>query len=88
MSHHLHDVRRPQAHTSASGADATNDARAPGALLTADGVAALLAVPTSWVYAEARAGRIPHVTLGRYRRFRPEAITAWIEAAERGPRGR
>lgn len=57
-----------------------------GALLTADDVAVLLSVPKSWVYAEARAGRIPHVTLGRYRRFRLEAIEAWVQAAERGPR--
>ena len=56
-----------------------------GALLTAEDVAALLQVPKSWVYAEARAGRIPHVTLGRYRRFRREAIEAWLAAAERGP---
>ena len=40
---------------------------------TASDVAALLQVPVSWVYAEARAGRIPHVTLGHYRRFRREA---------------
>jgi len=65
-----------------------NDARARGPLLTAQDVAALLAVPTSWIYAEARAGRIPHVTLGRYRRFRREAIEEWVAAAERGPRGR
>ncbi len=65
-----------------------NDARANGALLTAPELAALLSVPTSWVYAEARAGRIPHVTLGRYRRFRREAIEAWINATERGPKGR
>ena len=58
-----------------------------GPLLTAEQVAELLSVPTSWVYAEARAGRIPHVTLGRYRRFRPEAIAEWLAAAERGPRG-
>ena len=56
------------------------------ALLTADKVAELLAVPASWVYAEARAGRIPHVTLGRYRRFRREAIERWIADRERGPR--
>ena len=56
------------------------------ALLTADKVAELLAVPASWVYAEARAGRIPHVTLGRYRRFRREAIEGWIADRERGPR--
>lgn len=58
-----------------------------GPLLTAEQVAERLSVPTSWVYAEARAGRIPHVTLGRYRRFRPEAIDEWLAAAERGPRG-
>jgi excisionase family DNA binding protein len=56
-----------------------------GALLTAQEVAQLLQVPVSWVYAEARAGRIPHVTLGRYRRFRREAIEDWIAAVERGP---
>lgn len=56
-------------------------------LLTADDVAALLQVPKTWVYAEARAGRIPHVTLGRYRRFRCEAIVAWLEERERGPVG-
>ncbi len=73
---------------SSVGQSCRDDARDHGALLTAEGVAALLSVPTSWVYAEARAGRIPHITLGKYRRFRREAIIEWIEAAERGPRGR
>lgn len=54
-------------------------------LLDAAGVAALLRVPTSWVYAEARAGRLPHVRIGRYRRFRRGALEAWIAARERGP---
>lgn len=54
-------------------------------LLTADEAAALLSVPTSWIYAEARAGRLPHVRLGRYRRFRREALEAWIVERERGP---
>lgn len=69
-------------------ASALAQGRTGDRLLTADDVAALLQVPTSWVYAEARAGRIPHVTLGRYRRFRRAAIDQWIAAAERGPRGR
>lgn len=56
-----------------------------GALLDANGVAELLRVPASWVYAEARAGRIPHVRVGRYRRFRRSALEAWVEAHERGP---
>ena len=51
-------------------------------LLTADEVAGLLGVPTSWVYEQSRAGRIPTVTLGRYRRYRREAIEAWIEEIE------
>jgi excisionase family DNA binding protein len=55
------------------------------ALLNAIGVAELLGVPTSWVYAETRAGRLPHVRVGRYRRFRRSAVEQWIEAHERGP---
>jgi excisionase family DNA binding protein len=57
-------------------------------LLTADQVADLLGVPTSWVYEQSRKGRIPTVTLGRYRRYRPEALEAWIEELEAGPAGR
>jgi excisionase family DNA binding protein len=51
-------------------------------LLTADQVAALLGVPTSWVYEQSRKGRIPTVTLGRYRRYRAQAIEAWVEELE------
>lgn len=54
-----------------------------GPLLTAADVAQLLGVPESWVYEQSRAGRIPTVTLGRYRRYRREAIEAWVEAIER-----
>ena len=55
-------------------------------LLTADDVAELLRVPKSWVYAETRAGRMPHVALGpRYRRYRRDVIEAWIAERERGP---
>jgi len=39
-------------------------------------------VPCSWVYQQSRAGRIPTVTLGRYRRYRREAIEAWLEELE------
>lgn len=54
-------------------------------LLKADQVAARLAVPKSWVYAETRAGRMPHVKLGRYYRYRQDAIDAWVLDLERGP---
>lgn len=53
-------------------------------LLTAAEVAELLGVPTSWVYEQSRAGRIPTVTLGRYRRYRREAIEAWLAHIEAG----
>jgi excisionase family DNA binding protein len=58
-----------------------------GSLLTADQVADLLGVPKTWVYEQSRCGRIPTVTLGRYRRYRREAIEAWVEQIE-APGGR
>jgi excisionase family DNA binding protein len=51
-------------------------------LLTAQEVAERLGVSKDWVWAQARAGAIPHVRLGRYRRFRAEAIEAWIVELE------
>jgi excisionase family DNA binding protein len=53
-------------------------------LMNAREVAELLGVPTSWVYEQSRLGRIPTVTLGRYRRYRREAIEAWIVKSEKG----
>jgi excisionase family DNA binding protein len=55
-------------------------------LLTAENVAALLQVKPSWVYAEARSGRLPCVPVGRYKRFRWAAVEAWIGELERGRR--
>lgn len=57
-------------------------------LLTAAEVADLLSVPERWVRDASREGRIPTVKLGRYRRFRREAVLAWIEAREVEGRGR
>ncbi len=54
----------------------------PRPLLTAEEVAAMLGMGTDWVYAETRAGRIPHVRLGRYRRYRAETIEQWIADLE------
>jgi excisionase family DNA binding protein len=53
-----------------------------GSLMTAAEVAELLGVPVSWVYEQSRQGHIPTVTLGRYRRYRREAIEAWLEELE------
>ena len=69
-----------------SGTDPPN--RGAGVLLTADEVAAVLRVSKAWVYAQTRAGRIPHVRLGRYVRYRLQAIESWVEDVERVSTGR
>jgi excisionase family DNA binding protein len=53
-------------------------------LMTAREVAQRLGVTTAWVWAQTRAGQIPHVQLGRYRRFREEAIEEWLLRLEEG----
>lgn len=53
-------------------------------LLDAEAVAMMVGMSKDWIYAEARADRIPHIKLGRYTRFRREAIEDWIREAERG----
>jgi excisionase family DNA binding protein len=53
-------------------------------LLTAAEVAELLAVPTSWVREHTRNGHLPHVVLGRYRRYRLDSVLAYIEEQEHG----
>jgi excisionase family DNA binding protein len=56
------------------------------ALIDARGAAELLGVPSTWILAEARCNRVPHVRLGRYVRFRREALLRWVLELERGPR--
>ena len=56
----------------------------PSSLLYAEDVAELLGVSKPWVYAEVRAGRVPHVRLGRYVRFRRESIEQWLRDLETG----
>jgi excisionase family DNA binding protein len=51
-------------------------------LLTASDVAELLSVPESWVREHTRGGRIPHVQLGRYVRYRQEAVVRWVSDQE------
>jgi excisionase family DNA binding protein len=52
--------------------------------MTAAEVASMLGVPQSWVYERSRQGLIPTVELGRYRRFREDAIARMVEELERG----
>jgi excisionase family DNA binding protein len=54
-------------------------------LLTAAEVAELLALPLSWVREATRAGRLPHLALGRYRRYEREAIENWLAEQRAGP---
>jgi len=56
-----------------------------GPLLDAQAASELLNVPKTWVLAEARADRIPHVRLGRYVRFEAKALEAWWAQRRRGP---
>jgi excisionase family DNA binding protein len=53
-----------------------------GRLLTADQVAELLAVPVSWVRESTRSGAMPHVELGRYRRYVLADVEAWLETCK------
>lgn len=64
------------------------DSPAPMPLIDAKAAGELLSVPKSWVLAEARADRIPHLRLGRYVRFSEDALLEWCQARQRGPRRR
>ena len=55
----------------------------PDRLLMAAEVANMLSVPVSWVREHTRLGEIPHIRLGRYVRYRYEAVRAWLETQER-----
>jgi excisionase family DNA binding protein len=52
-------------------------------LVTADEVAEFLAVPVSWVRESTRSDAIPHVRLGRYRRYRLADVEAWLKECKR-----
>ena len=53
--------------------------------MTASEVAELLALPESWVREATRAGQLPHLKLGRYRRYSRHIIAAWLEQQQAGP---
>jgi len=55
------------------------------ALIDAKAAGELLGVPHTWVLEEARHDRIPHIRLGRYVRFEPEALLDWARNRRRGP---
>ncbi|MDZ4180414.1 MAG: helix-turn-helix domain-containing protein [Coriobacteriia bacterium] len=49
-------------------------------LLDVRELAAILAVPESWVYQRTADGSIPHVRVGRYVRFDLARVMRWLEA--------
>jgi excisionase family DNA binding protein len=53
-------------------------------LQSAREIAELLAVPESWVRDQTRANAIPHVRLGRYRRYELDEVLAWVETLKNG----
>lgn len=53
-------------------------------LILAPEVAKRAGMTLPWVYARTRSGEIPCVRFGRYVRYRPEAVAAWIAEHERG----
>ena len=63
------------------------DGRRPkmNTLIDAKAASALLGVPATWIRAEARADRVPHVRLGRYVRFDAAELEVWWRARARGP---
>jgi excisionase family DNA binding protein len=54
----------------------------PFELMTAGEVATLLQVTKAWVYTQTRARKIPHVSLGRYVRYRRSAVLRWLDEIE------
>lgn len=61
------------------------DDTGPAPLLDAREAGRLLNVPSTWVLAEARADRIPHIRLGRYVRFDAAELCEWWHTRARGP---
>jgi excisionase family DNA binding protein len=49
-------------------------------------VAVRFGLPVSWVYSAAERGELPSYKIGKYVRFHPGEITAWLEARRQGKR--
>ena len=48
-------------------------------LLDAQEVAVILGMDLNYVYAQARANKIPSIKLGKYRKFSPSHLAKWLE---------
>jgi len=56
------------------------DERGDDSLMTVAQAAALLSVPTSWIYAHAESGELPSFRVGKYRRFDRAELITWLRA--------
>ncbi len=79
---HIDRVNQAQQHLTEPSLEPPEQLSAADTLLTAEEVAALLQVTCAWVYAQTRRHRIPHLRLGRYVRYRREALDAWMRQVE------
>jgi excisionase family DNA binding protein len=70
------------ARTASDGREAANGSCQATVLLTAEQLAARWQVRPQHVYTLARDGNLPHLRIGRYVRFRLEAIEAWEQDNE------
>jgi excisionase family DNA binding protein len=52
----------------------------PDALIDAGAVASLLGLPERWIRDNTRSGKIPHYSLGRYKRYRRSDVLTWLES--------
>ena len=68
------DLSKPMVHAAVPRTKLESASR----LLEAEDVADYLGMRTDWVYREVRAGRLPHIRLGRAVRFRRQSIEAWL----------
>ena len=53
-------------------------------LQTVDWLARKLNVKRSWVYSAVASGKLPHVRIGKYLRFRPDQVSAFLQSHSRG----
>ncbi len=52
-------------------------------LLDADRVAEILGVEVAYVHAQARAGKLPSIKVGKYRKFSPAQLKKWLDRQAR-----
>ena len=79
MSHHINEEQRDM---DADEGDAMTPDTRP--LLDVPDLSHQFKVPPGWVYAKVASGELPYVRVGRYLRFRPTAIDAYLRKQERG----